>query len=247
MTNTLLITSDECSNGWCVVCTVPASLIIQDNTRFMEVTIIVILAFVAVILIFGVVVTKRMNVTANHYVDSLEDEAQHDRMTGLYNREEFHLIADAFIKEKPAGKTMSFSIFDMDHFKSINDQHGHLEGDEVLRRFSKLLSDTFGSEFILGRLGGDEFGVFGCIDILDEMRAITELKKYIAALRNSFNKSLAKDYSVDSLSFCSGTAIVHKSDLNFTDVFNRADTLLYLGKKNGKSQDHFDDEGSENP
>ena len=247
MTNTLLITSDECSNGWCVVCTVPASLIIQDNTRFMEVTIIVILAFVAVILIFGVVVTKRMNVTANHYVDSLEDEAQHDRMTGLYNREEFHLIADAFIKEKPAGKTMSFSIFDMDHFKSINDQHGHLEGDEVLRRFSKLLSDTFGSEFILGRLGGDEFGVFGCIDILDEMRAITELKKYIAALRHSFNKSLAKDYSVDSLSFCSGTAIVHKSDLNFTDVFNRADTLLYLGKKNGKSQDHFDDEGNENP
>lgn len=247
MTNTLLITSDECSNGWRVVCTVPASLIIQDNTRFMEVTIIVILAFVAVILIFGVVVTKRMNVTANHYVDSLEDEAQHDRMTGLYNREEFHLIADAFIKEKPAGKTMSFSIFDMDHFKSINDQHGHLEGDEVLRRFSKLLSDTFGSEFILGRLGGDEFGVFGCIDILDEMRAVTELKKYIAALRNSFNKSLAKDYSVDSLSFCSGTAIVHKSDLNFTDVFNRADTLLYLGKKNGKSQDHFDDKGSENP
>ena len=247
MTNTLLITSDECSNGWRVVCTVPASLIIQDNTCFMEVTIIVILAFVAVILIFGVVVTKRMNVTANHYVDSLEDEAQHDRMTGLYNREEFHLIADAFIKEKPADKTMSFSIFDMDHFKSINDQHGHLEGDEVLRRFSKLLSDTFGSEFILGRLGGDEFGVFGCIDILDEMRAITELKKYIAALRNSFDKSLAKDYSVDSLSFCSGTAIVHKSDLNFTDVFNRADTLLYLGKRNGKSQDHFDDKGSENP
>jgi diguanylate cyclase (GGDEF)-like protein len=245
MTNTLLITSDECSNGWRVVCTLPASLIVQDNTRFMEVTIIVILTVVAVILIFGVVVTNRMNVTANHYVDSLEEEAQHDRMTGLYNREEFHHMADTFMKERPAGKTMSFSIFDMDHFKSINDQHGHLEGDEVLRRFSRLLSDTFGSEFSLGRLGGDEFGVFGCMDIPDEEIASKELQKYIKVLRHRFNESLAKDYSVDNLSFCSGSTIVHKSDSDFSEVFGRADALLYIGKKSGKSQDHFDDRESD--
>lgn len=244
MADTVLITTDECSNGWRVICTVPASLIIQDNTRFMESTIFVILAVVAVILIFGVFETSRMNITANNYVDTLQEEAQHDRMTGLYNREEFHHMADSFMKEKPEGRTMSFSIFDMDHFKSINDHHGHLEGDDVLRRFSRLLSDTFGSEFILGRLGGDEFGVFGCMEIADEEGARKELQTYIKALRNRFTESLGRDYSADNLSFCSGTAIVHENDRDFSTVFSRADTLLYRGKQNGKSQDHFDDKES---
>lgn len=148
------------------------------------------------------------------------------------------------MKEKPEGRTMSFSIFDMDHFKSINDHHGHLEGDDVLRRFSRLLSDTFGSEFILGRLGGDEFGVFGCMEIADEEGARKELQTYIKALRNRFTESLGRDYSADNLSFCSGTSIVHENDRDFSTVFSRADTLLYRGKQNGKSQDHFDDKES---
>ena len=243
MSDKALLTTDECSNGWRVVCTVPLRLIIQDNTRFMESTILVIL--IVVILIFGIIETSRINVSANHYVDSLQKEAQHDRMTGLYNSEEFHRMANRCIEEMPAGKTMSFSIFDLDNFKSINDQHGHLEGDTVLRRFSTLLSDTFGSEFTLGRLGGDEFGVFGCMDISDEESARGELKKYLDALRGRFNESLGTDYSADSLSYCSGTSFVHKGDRSFERVFRTSDELLYKGKKSGKAQDYIDDKGSD--
>lgn len=241
MSDTALITTDECSNGWRVVCTVPLRLIIQDNTRFMESTILVILIVVAVILIFGIIETSRINVSANHYVDSLQQEAQHDRMTGLYNSEEFHRMANRFIKEMPSGRTMSFSIFDLDNFKSINDQHGHLEGDTVLRRFSTLLSDTFGSEFTLTRLGGDEFGVFGCMDIPDEESSRVELANYLDALRTRFNETLGTDYSTDSLSFCSGTSFVHEDDQDFEKVFQRADKLLYKGKKSDKAQDYIDE------
>lgn len=247
MSNTTLITTDECSNGWRVVCTVPASLIIQDNNRFMESTMLVIVVIVAVILFFGIFVTRRLNVTANNLVDSLQEEAQHDRMTGLYNKEEFHRIAGRFVEQRPAGRTMSFTIFDMDNFKSINDNHGHLEGDDVLRRFAVLLSNTFGSEFTLGRLGGDEFGIFGCMDIPDEESVRKELSHYIEVFRDRFSDGLGRDFSADTLSFCSGTTFVHADDSNFDSVFSRADALLYKGKKNGKGQDNFDDRGSETP
>ena len=245
MADKALITSDECSNGWRVICTVPVRLIVQDNNRFMETTMLVILAVVGLILIFGIIETSRINVTANHYVDSLQEEAHHDRMTGLYNNEEFHRMANRFVQEMPADKIMSFSIFDLDNFKSINDQHGHLEGDNVLRRFSRLLSETYGSEFILGRLGGDEFGVFGCMDIVDEKGAREELRRYTDALRSRFQESLGRDYAADGLSFCSGTSIVLSDDHDFERVFSRADALLYRGKKNGKGQDYFEDKGSD--
>lgn len=245
MSDKALITTDECSNGWRVVCTVPLSLIVQDNTRFMLSTILVIVTVVAFILILGIIETSRINVSANQYVDSLQKEAQHDRMTGLYNNEEFHRIAASLLKQMPAGRTMSFSIFDLDNFKSVNDQHGHLEGDRVLRLFSILLSDTFGSEFTLARLGGDEFGVFGCMDIADEGSARGELRKYIDALRHRFDESLGREFSADSLSFCSGTSIVQTDDRDFEKVFSRADALLYAGKKSGKDQDCFDDRGSD--
>ena len=73
MADKALITSDECSNGWRVICTVPVRLIVQDNNRFMETTMLVILAVVGLILIFGIIETSRINVTANHYVDSLQE------------------------------------------------------------------------------------------------------------------------------------------------------------------------------
>lgn len=245
MADKALITSDECSNGWRVICTVPVRLIVQDNNRFMETTMLVILAVVGLILIFGIIETSRINVTANHYVDSLQEEAHHDRMTGLYNNEEFHIMANRFIQEMSADKMMSFTIFDLDNFKLINDQHGHLEGDNVLRRFSGLLSETYGSEFILGGLGGDEFGVFGCMDIVDEESARRELREYTDALRSRFKESLGRDYAGDGLSFCSGTSIVLSDDHDFERVFSRADALLYRGKKNGKGQDYFEDKGSD--
>lgn len=247
MADTTLITTDECNNGWRVVCTVPENLIIQNNTRFMESTMLVILIVVTGILIFGIYGTRKINATANIYVDSLQEQAQHDRMTGLYNSQEFHQVADRLIRHKPEGRMMSFSIFDMDNFKSINDNHGHLEGDDVLRRFSLLLSNTFGSEFTLGRLGGDEFGVFGCLDIPDEETARKELEHYITAFRKRFSEGPGRDFSTDNLSFCSGTTIVHADDSSFDSVFSRADALLYKGKKSGKGQDNFDDRGSDAP
>lgn len=241
MSKDILITTGECSNGWRVICTLPTDLIIHDNNSFMFRTLLVIMIVVAIFLIYGMFESRRMNRSANTLVDSLQEEAQHDRMTGLYNNQYFRNLAAELLTQKAAGRTMSFTILDMDNFKSINDRHGHLTGDQVLKRFSTLLSGTFGSEFRLGRLGGDEFGVFGCMDNTTEESARKELAHYLHAMRSSFHEGLGKEFADDNLSFCSGTTFIQADDNDFEIVFKRADNLLYEGKKSGKGQDHFDE------
>jgi diguanylate cyclase (GGDEF)-like protein len=93
--------------------------------------------------------------------DLFEQQSRRDGLTGLANRRRFSATLDEWMSEaRASGKPLALLILDLDHFKAINDRHGHAAGDACLRAFAGWLQQAFGSpEELVARLGGEEFGV----------------------------------------------------------------------------------------
>ena len=97
-------------------------------------------------------------------IASLNYEASHDKLTGLYNRAGYDVLS----RSVDLGTTAVLMI-DADKFKDINDQYGHDVGDKILQKFARVLRKTFRSEDYICRIGGDEFVVF-MMHVTDELR-----------------------------------------------------------------------------
>jgi diguanylate cyclase (GGDEF)-like protein len=81
-----------------------------------------------------------------------------DPLTGAYNRRTFHEIAEREIaRARRAGQPLSMIMLDIDHFRAVNEKHGHRVGDEVLQRFADLVRSALRQEDMLVRFGGEEF------------------------------------------------------------------------------------------
>ena len=84
--------------------------------------------------------------------------ASHDPLTGILNRRSSTEAIERYMRlSERHGQPLSLAVLDIDHFKQINDNHGHLLGDAVLLRLAELMTETFRSEDVLSRWGGDEF------------------------------------------------------------------------------------------
>jgi diguanylate cyclase (GGDEF)-like protein len=163
-------------------------------------------------------------------LESLRDAAVVDPLTGCYNRREFetqlrrHAASAARYKNK-----LSVFMFDLDHFKSINDTHGHLGGDEVLREVAMVVKENMRQGDILARYGGEEF-----IAILPEtgrakaMELADRLRSRIAKLRIPYNQTTLRV----TASF--GVAeLIANTDIS--RLIEDADTMLYKAKLNGRN------------
>lgn len=110
------------------------------------------------------------------YHRELLNRAVFDALTGLYNRRQFReLLEHAFDRGRSdGGCRLQLMILDLDHFKPVNDRHGHLAGDRVLAGFAALLREMLPRGMVSGRLGGEEFAAFA--DGIDaaEFNAIAE-------------------------------------------------------------------------
>lgn len=86
-----------------------------------------------------------------------EKKSEMDLMTEIYNNVSFkHHV----IKQMKVCESGNLYLFDLDHFKVVNDTHGHIIGDELLKLFSSTLKKSFDSDTIIGRMGGDEFAEY---------------------------------------------------------------------------------------
>jgi diguanylate cyclase (GGDEF)-like protein/PAS domain S-box-containing protein len=96
--------------------------------------------------------------------EELKKRAAFDELTGCYNRGSIMLTLEASIETGGHGGERAVIFIDIDHFKAVNDQHGHAAGDEALRVIAQLLRDVVRDQDMVGRVGGDEFLVV-CPDI----------------------------------------------------------------------------------
>ncbi|RYD57502.1 MAG: diguanylate cyclase [Sphingomonadales bacterium] len=92
--------------------------------------------------------------------EQLRIAATTDEMTGLLNRRAFLAALDTeIVRSRRSGSPLAIALIDLDHFKSVNDRFGHSGGDEVLRKFAETARDSMRVSDVIGRLGGEEFGV----------------------------------------------------------------------------------------
>lgn len=166
----------------------------------------------------------------DHTRNRLVHEAEHDPLTGLYNRGAF----DKLIAELQRGP-IALVIVDIDYFKSVNDEHGHDCGDRVLKKVAAQLSSTFRSSDCCCRLGGDEFAVI-MVDLKKDQR--DAIRGKIARIGDALAFA-GKDTPAITLSvgvaFSDGT-------LHPDELYKHADQALYRVKEAGRHGIAFYDE-----
>ena len=155
-----------------------------------------------------------------------QHEANTDSLTGLLNR---RALFERFERlDLPVGTAVL--MFDIDHFKQINDRHGHAGGDEVIRHFGTILRDNMGSDDVVARIGGEEF----CA-ILQSM-AIDEAKTIAERICNDFEVSPARLVFETIPATVSVGVATSGAGESFSSVLHRADDALYRAKDSGRNQ-----------
>ena len=184
----------------------------------------------SIVLIVGITGIGAVSLTLNQsrWARHHRREAMTDALTGLLNRRALFGAMDA-----PLGPGAAVIMFDLDHFKSINDQLGHATGDVVLEGFATLMKAEIRRDDIAARLGGEEF----CLVLRD-------LSKRSAAgvaerIRASFEASrFATDRGIAETTLSAGVAISGIDGEPFEVVLKRADDALYAAKAAGRNRVH---------
>lgn len=159
----------------------------------------------------------------------LRERAEHDLLTGLYNHVTTTSRIDKAIVESESGSRHALFVIDIDNFKSINDQLGHLLGDEVIEDIAAKLKEQFREDDIVGRIGGDEFVVF-----LQNIPSDKLLRLKSRILNELFRSTHSNGKMTCKISCSVGIAIYPTHGTNYHELFRKADIAMYAAKNSGK-------------
>ena len=175
-----------------------------------------------------VAIYKKMHKEA---LNSLAEASQRDGLTGTYNRRFLEeSIAKEFNRMHRYGGIMSLVMLDIDHFKLINDTHGHLAGDEVLRAAAKRLDAIVRFADTLGRYGGEEFCVLLPETTLEGARA------YAERIRCTIEEAdIPYDTTAIHATISIGVAQYHDKMTRYEELIKAADDALYNAKNSGRN------------
>ncbi len=184
------------------------------------------------ILIGGYVRKLRQELTdASVRLEDIEDQARRDELTGVFNR---RVITAAMEAEKQRcdrfGELFSLCIIDIDHFKHVNDNNGHLAGDEVLKAFAHAVQARLRATDVFGRYGGEEF-----VQILSN----TNLEGALVHAQRIRDQARALDFD-GAAKGCTITVSVgvvqYRRGESVMQTFARADAALYKAKSSGRDK-----------
>jgi two-component system cell cycle response regulator len=173
------------------------------------------------------------------YADELEarwqlkvaEGALQDPLTGLYNRRH---LEDRLGAELSAslrhGRPLSLLLADVDHFKAVNDRHGHLAGDEVLKRTALVLRDTVRKEDVLARHGGEEFVVLARETALEGGRSLAERLRRAVERNRCTWEGTALQVTISIGVAVSSRAGAYVEGASERELFAWADRALYQAK-----------------
>ncbi len=188
------------------------------------------LSLLICIIITGVVLTFT-NFTFKKYQGRMEKMATIDKLTGTYNRQALDMILQQAIKDvKRKGVIFSLILFDLDHFKEINDRFGHLAGDEALKSVAGITRKSVRDNDIISRWGGEEFLI-----ILKECRVL-EAEGIAEKIRSEIKRGeiIFNDRNIPltvSLGVCE-----YRPGEDGDTLLSRVDRALYLAKENGRDR-----------
>ncbi|HHS99729.1 MAG TPA: GGDEF domain-containing protein [Thiomicrospira sp.] len=158
-----------------------------------------------------------------------EDLSLIDELTNIANRRRINELLDIeFQRAKRYQSTFSIVIFDIDHFKSINDTYGHLIGDDVLKAIAKLVSHSIRKTEMVGRWGGEEFILI--LTETEQNAAFAAAEKIRRTIESTEFKGLKNKLT------CSFGIAEYEPEISLEVMIERADQALYQAKNNGRNQ-----------
>jgi diguanylate cyclase len=161
-----------------------------------------------------------------HEKQALENRANYDNLTGLYNRERFNYFLEKYMRDARQEKRyFSLIMFDIDHFKKINDTLGHDVGDSVLKELASLISSQIREGDILARWGGEEFMIIAPLKLPHAHSFAQKLRRLVE--EHSFE-------DIEALRCSFGVTEFSQSDTPST-LTKRADEMLYKAKNQGRN------------
>lgn len=162
--------------------------------------------------------------------DRLTHLAERDPLTGLLNRAGFESGIEGLMY--PGGADVLALLYvDLDHFKPVNDTHGHLAGDRLLQLFAQRLLESVRATDVVARIGGDEFAIL-LAGVKDSAQAVSVADKVLAAARDPF----LIDGLALSVTASVGVAVGLGLSVGWRDLVARADALLYRAKAEGRDR-----------
>jgi diguanylate cyclase (GGDEF)-like protein len=158
---------------------------------------------------------------------ALLTQADRDHLTGVLNRAAFYRLAAAYCEDAPA----SILLADIDHFKAINDRHGHAAGDEALRLVSKTLQAALRPDDLVGRIGGEEFAIL--LTGMPQPLALAIAERACGAIAALMMR--APDGTLIPLSISIGVA-PYAAGMALDRALAEADAAMYAAKRNGRNR-----------
>ncbi len=159
----------------------------------------------------------------------LEDLVATDELTGLFNRRHFLRLASRELNTLRPGVAHGLALIDLDHFKRINDLHGHAAGDQVLQAFAAVATACLREGDVLARYGGEEFVML--LPACDPQR----LTACCERLRLAFTEVELIGLQVGALSLSAGMTMLDMGD-DLDNALQRADQALYRAKRDGRNR-----------
>ena len=218
--------TDVGMNDWMICYVIPKSaaqkpyhFIVRNETVLMMVFFI----FVALFTVYIVKKGSRRNA-------ELLRSSQTDQLTGFYNKVTTETLIQKALSSADKGHSGTFFIMDIDHFKGINDNYGHMVGDIVLKDFAAFLKEQIPEGSIAGRIGGDEFVVY-----VPELSAKADICRIAGEIVKQ--AALLQFEEMDhGISISMGAAMYPAQGDDFRILYRQADSALYESKRNGKNQ-----------
>lgn len=172
-----------------------------------------------------------MLMVKDHHVHIYRTAASTDHLTGALNRRAFVENAATLCKRQTKrGEPVAVLMFDLDHFKSINDRFGHSTGDEVLRLFARVTRSSTRLNDIIGRFGGEEF-----VAILPGGLEVAE--KVAERIRSAFETAaVAVCGQAVGATVSIGAAVSYDAAISIDALIARADAALYRAKHDGRNR-----------
>lgn len=164
------------------------------------------------------------------YLYMMNSQLSIDMLTSVYNRRATNTQLALELKQlKKARFDLALIIADIDHFKVINDTHGHLAGDQALRTTAKILTDSCSKKNFVARFGGDEF------IILLKVNSVQVVKQTIENIYKNLEQYNANKVAPYTLSLSVGYSIAQKkTDFSYEALLTKADEMMYENKSHKK-------------
>ena len=181
--------------------------------------------------IFYYLLSKLRELAIAH--DELVNIASTDSLTSCLNRRAFTALVEGYLERvanRPEGAEGALLIVDIDHFKKINDTFGHDRGDDALRAIAGAIRTSVREIDLVGRLGGEEFGVF--LPGLSVASTTGVAERIRLAIRDTIFAPGGRRHKLSAS--IGGATFNHAA--SYAELYNTADKLLYAAKRNGRNR-----------